>query len=399
MENYLTECLESILHQTLKEIEIICIDDGSTDSSYNILQKYKEKYKNIILIKQKNKGAGIAKNRGIECANGKYICFIDPDDYYAKNTALECLYLNAEKNQASICGGNIICIDENDKIYKSSKWFSECGMILFEDYGNYYYYTRYIFSLKLVQENNIMFPKYRRYEDPVFLLNVMIHAQKFYSVNELIYAYRIGYKNDKFSLEVTIDILKGIEECFKIAKKNYLQKTYYENLKNALTNHLGIIYLGLKEEKEEIYRLVQRINAINLEWMGEVPNIIKDFESIEKYIDVIKKRKKKLILECQEAFDIVIFGAGKVGKFVLEDLKNECVNIMGFAVTKTEYNELFEGYKVKNIEDYSRDTLIVVAVGEQYADEVLHILDVLHFSNVCYIEYSILKLLREIENC
>lgn len=107
MGKYIGECLDSILNQTLNEIEIICIDDGSTDDSLNILKKYCKEYKNIIFICQENQGAGSAKNRGIMSANGKYIAFMDPDDYYACNETLEKLYYYAEKNNVLACGGNL----------------------------------------------------------------------------------------------------------------------------------------------------------------------------------------------------------------------------------------------------------------------------------------------------
>ena len=108
MERYLKECLDSVLNQTLKEIEIICIDDGSTDHSHEILLDYRERYANILLVRQENQGAGPAKNKGMACAKGKYICFMDPDDYYAQDQALELLYKNAEENRVSVCGGDFI---------------------------------------------------------------------------------------------------------------------------------------------------------------------------------------------------------------------------------------------------------------------------------------------------
>ena len=90
-EKYLDECIQSILRQTQKEVEIILVDDGSTDQSYAILEEYSVRHKNIIVLRQKNMGAGIARNWGIEYANGKYICFMDSDDYYIQNRALEIL--------------------------------------------------------------------------------------------------------------------------------------------------------------------------------------------------------------------------------------------------------------------------------------------------------------------
>ena len=80
MEKYLEECIESAIKQSLNDIEIICINDGSTDSSLEILKKYEKKYSNIIVISQENKGLSASRNVGIRKAKGKYIYFLDSDD-------------------------------------------------------------------------------------------------------------------------------------------------------------------------------------------------------------------------------------------------------------------------------------------------------------------------------
>lgn len=80
-ETYIKRCLDSILQQTLKEIEIICVDDGSTDSTYEILREYQKKDDRIIILRQDNQGAHVAKKRGIEAANSEYITFVDSDDW------------------------------------------------------------------------------------------------------------------------------------------------------------------------------------------------------------------------------------------------------------------------------------------------------------------------------
>ena len=91
MKNYLSECLESIINQTLKEIEIICVDDGTTDNAHNILKKYAEKDKRITIIKQENLHSGLARNAGLSVAKGKYLSFLDSDDFFELNM-LEKMY-------------------------------------------------------------------------------------------------------------------------------------------------------------------------------------------------------------------------------------------------------------------------------------------------------------------
>ena len=83
--NYLENCLESIIKQTLSEIEILCIDDGSVDNTPEIIESYVSRFKNFKAIQQENRGAGIARNLGILMASGEYVAFMDGDDFYPEN--------------------------------------------------------------------------------------------------------------------------------------------------------------------------------------------------------------------------------------------------------------------------------------------------------------------------
>lgn len=98
---YLKTCLDSLIQQTLKDIEIICIDDGSTDGSLEILEQYAAKDKRIIIIKQPNSGQGTARNKGLKIARGKYIQFLDSDDFYELNCC-EILYKTMEKTNVDV---------------------------------------------------------------------------------------------------------------------------------------------------------------------------------------------------------------------------------------------------------------------------------------------------------
>ena len=98
VEEYLEKCLESLVNQTLKDIEIIVVNDGSPDNSQKIIDRYKEKYHNIISIEDINHGQGYARNKGISLAKGKYIMFLDSDDT-VELTILEKMYNIIEKQQ------------------------------------------------------------------------------------------------------------------------------------------------------------------------------------------------------------------------------------------------------------------------------------------------------------
>lgn len=396
-ESYIEDCLESILSQTLKEIEIICIDDGSTDHSYDILGKYSDKYKNIIVLHQKNMGASIARNQGIKCANGKYICFMDSDDYYIQNHALEILYLEAEKNHVSVCGGDLALVSGDGGIKKVEKNLPRNEIVEFKDFGEYYYYTSYIFNTEFVRKNKILFPPYRRYEDPLFLLKVMICAQKFFYVNKMIYAYRLKDKVEKYSFNTAIDILVGIRDCFKLAKENELSITYDLHLKNALYSNLGIFYLYAHEGKREIWELINEVNVINKEWKGESCTVFQDKESLEAYILEIKSTWKQFMDACHSE-EVVIYGAGEVAQYFVKNYGKQCKCIKGFAVSKKCGRDMLEGYAIKEIHSYNKESMVIVATGKSYAEEILKNLEELQFKNVLVLDFHTMKVMNNIQN-
>ena len=101
VENYIEECLDSLINQTLKEIEIICVDDGSTDGTLKLLYKYEEADSRVKIIQQQNQYAGVARNNGMKHAVGEYIIFLDSDDFFEK-TMLEKIYNEAKRKEADL---------------------------------------------------------------------------------------------------------------------------------------------------------------------------------------------------------------------------------------------------------------------------------------------------------
>ena len=117
-EEHLQLCLKSVISQSLKNIEIICIDDGSTDNSLKIIKEYKIKDNRIIIIHQTNQGSAVARNKGIAISKGKFIAFMDSDDCYPNNFTLELMFNNSIQNDVLICGGGIINFVEKNNSMK-----------------------------------------------------------------------------------------------------------------------------------------------------------------------------------------------------------------------------------------------------------------------------------------
>ena len=106
-EQYLEKTCQSLKQQTLDDIELICINDGSTDNSTDILTNLATEYDNIRIINQENQGSGIARNKGIDEAKGEYIAFLDADDKYIDPESLEKMYEYGYKNNADVICGNL----------------------------------------------------------------------------------------------------------------------------------------------------------------------------------------------------------------------------------------------------------------------------------------------------
>ncbi|MGF0069697.1 glycosyltransferase family 2 protein [Candidatus Spyradosoma sp. SGI.093] len=175
-EKYLRECLDSVIDQSLREIEIICVDDGSTDASPAVLAEYAARDSRVRVITQENAGVGPARNAGIRAARGEFVAFIDPDDLLPDESAYEALYLWAKEKRVRVCGGGV-CSLANDgrRYFPDASWgsnvdqtFPRDGFMRFAEWQFDYGFYRYIFERRLLLDNEIFFPPYIRYQDPVF---------------------------------------------------------------------------------------------------------------------------------------------------------------------------------------------------------------------------------------
>ena len=234
MGKYIRECLDTIITQTLKDIEILCVDDGSTDDSRGIITEYSKKDKRVILLTQKNQGAGPARNNGIRHAKGEYIAFMDPDDYYPEKTTLQKMYTAAKENKVLICGG---CFSElhNGEIRttfdkNSNFWgytFDKCEKICYKDWQFDYGYHRFLYKRKFLKANQIYFPDLRRFQDPPFFIKAMVTAKEFYALNYPTYVYRTSYKKVIYKQRKLFDMMRGLIFDLQLSKNNKLDKLHY----------------------------------------------------------------------------------------------------------------------------------------------------------------------------
>lgn len=243
VEKYLNKCIESILNQTYKNIKIILIDDGSTDSSGVICDQYMKEHNNIIVIHKKNEGAGLTRNVGLDIADSRYIAFVDADDYIDKDMYKN-LYENLVKNkaQACFCGAKKIyenkkeCINKkvNNLILNRSEILNRsipyiCSGEISEPilYGAVALWHG-LYDLKIIKEHNIKFLSEREYtsEDTIFNLNYFIYCDKIVFIEQYLYYQNIT-KN-------SVSRAYNKEETKKF--KNFYEKVYNFIIYNKIPN-------------------------------------------------------------------------------------------------------------------------------------------------------------------
>ncbi|MCX2717303.1 glycosyltransferase [Helicobacter sp. MIT 21-1697] len=270
VQSYLAECLDSVIHQTLREIEIICINDGSTDRSGEILERYAKEDSRIVAIHKANAGVASARNEALYLAKGAFVCFIDADDFYPSNQTLATLYNAAQQHQALICGGcfsdylnGTINTDFPSILYGYT--FAHNGFVEYKDYQFDFGWTRFLYNRIFLLNEHILHPHYTRYEDPVFFVKAMIAAQRFYALSEVTYCYRIGHQKSFLAWSKTHwrDQNKGLLDVLILAQTHRLDKLYNLTLERAhiIATHLTESICEGKGSIESLYMLHMILSA------------------------------------------------------------------------------------------------------------------------------------------
>lgn len=265
--NYLRECLESVLKQSLHEIEIICINDGSKDHSLEILNEMSWKDKRIKVINKSNEGVAKARNLALQGAIGEYVYFLDSDDYFPDEKVLEEMYQKAIENKVFICGGEFRedGVGFTKTVFEGnlSKYnFEKDGIVEYKDYQFDYGFTRFIYNLDFLRENQLAyFPEYTFFEDPVFFVRVMQKAGRFYGMKRCTYCYRTGYKELVWTPKKVCHLLSGLRDNIKLAVENNLNDLLYlESFRLEYDYRNAILSQVDSEAAYEIKALFQEIN-------------------------------------------------------------------------------------------------------------------------------------------
>ncbi|WP_431243531.1 glycosyltransferase family 2 protein [Flavobacterium sp. P21] len=254
VEAYLPQCLDSVLCQTFSDFELILVNDGSTDSSLEISQKYKQKFPQIILIDKENSGLSDARNTGLKAAKGDYIIFTDSDDYWQGKQVLEDLSnLISETNPDIIFHEETRFFSENDSKCKYNQRFIKNKSGKFEDEVlNLVYYDLYVESAwdkvikrEILIENQLFFPVGRKSEDIEWCGKLMHFIKTFSLYSKSFYVYRQARQG---SITTTVSA-KHIEDVYEMVKDGlYSGKTESEKLNKAIENYWACNYVVILKD-------------------------------------------------------------------------------------------------------------------------------------------------------
>ena len=245
VEQYLRQCLDSVVNQTLKDIEIILVDDGSTDSSLSICNEYAQKDSRIKVLKQNHKGAGAARNKGLKIAKGKYLSILDSDDYFELDM-LQKLYAKATENNADITICDIYHYDNLTKETKYFDWIIQKSKIPQNLIFNYKDFPDYIFNCfqnwawnklfksDFIKLNNIKFQEIKRTNDLYFTCCALVLANKITYLDEKLVYYRFNTISNCQSTNYMAP--KDFAKAFIKLKKFLEKKNIYKEVKRSYIN-------------------------------------------------------------------------------------------------------------------------------------------------------------------
>ena len=377
VEPYLRRCLDSLINQTLKDIEIICINDCSPDNSISIIKEYAEKDKRIKVINfEKNCGVSMARNAGIKIAMGEYIGTVDPDDYVDLNY-YEKLYFKARETNADIVHANLkqkqvnnvkeyICaIKKTKKIYKLS---SHCLAI---------------YKVKLLQKYSLEYPKGIKWsEDIVFLAKALFFANKVESANDVFYHYI--NREDSASRYIEKDVREsyGMPLVFDFINKAITDKDEYDHFFNHFFDHFfcHLCYLFTRIAHEWRYIYVQDMVEIYKKRKYLTIFEKNDFENADILFEKLNNnlglsKYPQIEINDLQNRKLYIWGAGTNGLDALIQCDNNGWHTEAFLDSNPNVKE-FQEYKVLQpqqlLNSTNKDFFIVIS-SKNYASEIAKI--------------------------
>ena len=262
VENYLRDCLDSVLHQTFEDWEAICVNDGSTDGSASILEEYASLDPRFVVVSQANGGLSAARNAGLKVAKGEYVLFLDSDDWLEQN-ALEVL-ANNRNGEDMLCFSGRRFFDDEGKYFPSDQLterYYPTGMDYYNENALEHRDFAFVcvvlrtYRRKFLIENGLLFKEGIYHEDNLFTPIACYHAQRIRVINECLYDYRVRSSSimTSFNLKRLKDLMGTANElaAFFVPKTDFDKTTVYR----AITHHYQVVFSKDTTARKSVCRL------------------------------------------------------------------------------------------------------------------------------------------------
>lgn len=285
-EKYMNKCFDSLLNQTSKDFEVICINDGSTDDTLKKLNEYAKVMNNLKIISKENEGAGIARNEGMKYAQGKYTLFLDSDDYL-ESDAIEKLIQIAEKNNIDFLFYNFIQEGENGKIIKRFNFsnYKNCTkseLIQYMLMGTLPFGQHHLLKTNIYKLNDFKYSTNTKVcEELVFKIKCLNTSSKIYFSDYVPYHYVKHLGSLSKNIDYFFDLFKKREQMIKeietILKENVEDDNRYQVLINTynIKETILLSYGICKNNKINFKDKYQKINKYRNEELYDKNNKLK----------------------------------------------------------------------------------------------------------------------------
>ena len=293
--DYLTRAIGDVLRQSLTELELICVNDGSTDNSLSIIKSFMKKDQRIKLINQQNAGTSVARNVGIEAAVGQYIIFLDADDFYEKDL-LKLLYEAAEKDNLDVAVARFDIYNDNQNKYSlpmeepHSGIFVDGSVSSKNEYPDFIlssttgYVWNKLFRTTFVKNMELAFdPELYVFEDVCFVCSALALAERVAKIDDILIHHRVYSEQSRARL--FRKYYSQVPVVYKKLKDFLMQRGLYIPLKKGYLNFSAgrcyrIYNLLWEDGKERLWNLLHEEYYAEFNWHQHEKT---DFESLEVY--------------------------------------------------------------------------------------------------------------------